>query len=158
MELPKLFENYLKKRKKVSGKTLRNYRADLSHFLTWAFSFLNNEGKTVNNCDDLLPYFNSQLIASYKGAQLEKGIPQSTTNRRLSTLRNFGKFLTEDKYIEKNPTEIINNVKATLSWEKQVEVYMKDFSSHLEKEGVSQLTAKNYISDIRQFLIWSQKA
>ncbi len=154
MELPKLFENYLKKSKKVSGKTLRNYRADLSNFLSWAFAYLAKEGKTVTNCDDLLPYFNSQLIASYKGAQLEKGIPQSTTNRRLSTLRNFAKFLTSEKYISHNPTEIIGNVKSSLSWEQQVEIYIRDFSGHLEKEGVTQTTAKNYVSDIRQFLAW----
>ncbi len=155
MELTKLFEQHLVASRRVSGKTLRNYRADLSHFLAWAFAYLLNHGITVTSTVGLLPYFNSQLISEYKATQLEKKTPESTTNRRLSTLRNFAKFLTEDGYIKTNPTTVINNLKPTLSWEANMDLLVHDFAEHLKKDGVSPITAKNYVSDVRQFLTWA---
>lgn len=139
--LPNSFENHLKNRG-VSSKTLRNYRSDLNHFLAWA------------KVDNILPHFTASLVANYKGYHLENKIPESTTNRRLSTLRNFARFLVTEGYLLSDPTQIISNVKKDTGWEEKAEKLLKDFKKHLEEEGVSKATLKNYISDTRQFLVW----
>lgn len=139
--LPNKFQEYLKQ-KGVCQKTLRNYRSDLNHFLEWS------------NTDNILPHFNSFLVANYKGHHLENRVPESTTNRRLSTLRNFARFLVAQGYIGSDPTQIVSNVKKDTNWEQKNQKLLEDFKKHLEKEGVSKTTLKNYLSDTRQFLAW----
>lgn len=154
MTLPKLFENYLKSESKISGKTLRNYRADLNHFTQWALSSLRDQGHTLQTLEEIIPYFNALLIATYKGHHLEQGTPESSINRRLSTLRNFSRFLLAHGLITQNPIDIITNVKTEVSWETTRTSLLNEFKAHLENEGVSKSTAKNYLSDIRHFLAW----
>lgn len=153
--LPKRFENYLLESLCVSGKTLRNYRADLSHFSGWAILHLKSQGTTVEHFDSLIPHFSSQLIASYKGYHLENGIPESTINRRLSTLRNLARFLILEGLIQDDPTRIVSNLRKELADGEKITILIEDFKKHLEKESISRITLKNYISDIRHFLAWS---
>lgn len=152
----KRFERYLQETRKVTKKTLRNYRSDLNHFIGWATLHLKSRGEKINQEEDLIPRLSSFLIAHYKGYHLENKIPASTTNRRLSTLRNFTSFLLEERLIEENPTTLIANIKdeakdSAIGAEKILE----DFERHLKEEGVSKTTIKNYLSDIRHFLAWA---
>lgn len=151
--LPKSFENHLKSRG-VSQKTLRNYLSDLNHFIGWATFHLQSAGHTIQNVEDILPHFSGFLIANYKGYHLENSVAPSTTNRRLSTLRNFARFLLEAGYINTNPTQVVSNIRKDKSQEEWMEEILEDFKRHLEKEGVSKTTLKNYLSDTRQFLVW----
>lgn len=155
--LPKKFELYLTETLSVSGKTLRNYRADLSHFSGWAILHLRSQGAAIGDFDSLVPHFSSQLIAGYKGYHLENGIPESTINRRLSTLRNFSRFLLLQGMISEDPTKIVSNVKRELEDEEKIGLLVNEFGKHLQKDGVSKITLKNYISDIRHFLNWNLK-
>lgn len=155
--LPKKFELYLTETLSVSEKTLRNYRADLSHFSGWAILHLKSQGARVEDFDSLVPHFSSQLIAGYKGYHLENGIPESTTNRRLSTLRNLARFLALEGLIQDDPTKIVSNLGKKLADEEKITILIENFKKHLDKEGVSKITLKNYISDIRHFLAWSPK-
>lgn len=157
MSLPKKFESYLLESLRVSGKTLRDYRADLSHFSGWAILYLKSQGVIIENFDSVVPYFSSQLIAGYKGYHLENGIPESTINRRLSTLRNLARFLILAGLIQNDPTRIVSNLRKELADEEKITILIEDFKKHLEKEGISRITLKNYISDIRHFLAWSPK-
>lgn len=152
--LPTKFEEYLKTELQVSGKTLRNYRADLSHFLGWATLHLSSRGINIQSPDSIIPHFTSFVVASYKGYHLENKIPESTTNRRLSTLRNFGRFLAKINLVSQNPTELVTNIKKTISPEEKINAIVHDFEKDLKKEGISSVTLKNYISDVRQFLLW----
>lgn len=143
MNLPKRFEEYLKTELKISGKTLRNYRSDLSHFLSWS-----------NHAEDIVPHFTGLLVANYKSHHIENKIPEGTTNRRLSTLRNFGKFLVKTGLIAENPAQLLNNLaKIETVEQKQISI-LEEFEAHLKDEGVSRVTLKNYLSDVRQFLAW----
>lgn len=155
--LPAKFEEYLKEELQVSGKTLRNYRADLSHFLGWATLHLGSRGINIQSTDSIIPHFTSFMVANYKGYHLENKIPESTTNRRLSTLRNFGRFLTKIDLIPQNPTELVTNIKKTISQEEKINAIIQDFKKDLMVEGVSNISIKNYISDIKQFLAWIPK-
>lgn len=155
--LPKKFETYLTEDLMVSGKTLRNYRADLSHFSGWAILHLRSQGAAIEDFDSLVPHFSSQLIAGYKGYHLENRIPESTINRRLSTLRNFSRFLLLQGMISEDPTKIVSNIKRELEDREKIGLLVDEFKKHLQKDGVSKITLKNYISDIRHFLSWNLK-
>jgi len=143
MNLPNQFESYLKEELKVSGKTLRNYRSDIGHFLAWS-----------NHAEDIIPHFTGLLVANYKSYHIENKIPEGTTNRRLSTLRNFGKFLVKLSLIAENPANLLNNLSKIKTVEQTQRSILEEFEAHLKEEGVSSVTLKNYMSDVRQFLSW----
>lgn len=157
--LPKKFELYLTETLGVSAKTLRNYRADFSHFSGWAILYLQSVGTKVVTGDGILPHFTPKLIALYKGYHLENKIPQATLNRRLSTLRNFARFLVSEGQIKQDPTLAISNLRREENWRERITFLTEEFARHLEEEKISKITMKNYLSDIRHFLNWSlQKA
>lgn len=149
------FENFLVNIHKVSGKTLRNYRADLSLFSAWATLYLQANGIRVNDFEAIVPHISAQLVASYKGNLLEKNTPEATINRQLSTLRNFARFLLTENMIKNDPTVSVSNIKRELGTEEKVEALINEFKKHLETEGISKVTLKNYLSDVRHFLSWS---
>lgn len=155
--LPKQFETYLKETLGVSGKTLRNYRADLGHFSRWAQTHLASQYFSVTDLEGLLPHFTGALIATYREHQVVSQVPQSTTNRRLSTLRNLSKFLVHAGFLQHNPAQLISNVKHEPSREEKIQAMVAEFAKHLEEEGVTRTTAKNYLSDVRHFLAWIEK-
>lgn len=157
MSLPNDFEIYLKQEHRISGKTLRNYRADLLHFTNWSTKHLCSQGIFANSLDEILPHFSGQLVANYKGYHLETRVPESTINRRLSTLRNFGRFLDRSGKAS-NPTGLISNVKIEMTWEEHSSFLLTEFEGHLKKEKVSKATLKNYLSDVKQFLAWIKEA
>lgn len=157
MLLPTKFETYLKLNRNISGKTLRNYRADLLHFTNWGKTKLSSETIIVEDLESLLPHLTIELIETYKSEELGRSVPQSTINRRLSTLRNFGKFLLESGTTSINPLLTVTNLTQNLSWEKQVDGLLGDFERNLTKQGISRVTLKNYLSDMRQFFAWMSK-
>lgn len=151
------FEIYLAKTLGVSGKTLRNYRADLGSFLRWSKEHLKKEGVVIEDLDSLLPHFSEYLVGTYRTHHVQTGVPQATTNRRLSTLRNFGKFLAHSGVIFDNPASLVTNLKQEATHEQRLDVLVKEFSNHLNSEGVSKVTSKNYLSDVRHFVAWLAK-
>lgn len=144
--LSKQFEEYLLRDLYVSRKTLRNYRCDIAHFVNFALA-----QTSTNNIEELLPHFTFELVNNYKNSQKLEGTPTSTINRRLSTLRNFARFLSEKGLIASNPTEIVENIQKTATLEQKLEKMLDEFKKHLEEQGVSKSTLKNYLSDVNQF-------
>lgn len=147
--LDKQFEEYLKLELRVSVKTLRNYRADLGHFLRWS---------KARNLESLVPDFSLDLVASYKAHQTRAGVPKSSTNRRLSTLRNFGRFLAHLGIIVHNPATLVANLKVEPTQGERMQAVISEFAKQLEKDGASRTTQKNYLSDVRHFLAWLNRA
>ncbi len=83
--LEPLFKSYLVA-EKVSFVTLKNYLSDIRHFLGWLAIYRetnNIEGNYAFDKDSIASYLNYLKIAE---------IPDSTFNRRLSTLRKFCYF------------------------------------------------------------------
>lgn len=158
LQLPIQFEQHLKVKHGVSGKTLRNYRADLLHFKNWAKGNLLDKGILIETLDDSVPYLSSEdLVLTYKQYHMLIGVPASTTNRRLSTLRNFGRFLEIEGITSINPAKTVTNVKSEPSRAELAQSLISDFANHLTDTGVSKVTAKNYLSDVRHFLAWMEK-
>src|SRR3989344_5898239 len=157
MELTAQFEQYLITNKKVSVKTLRNYRADLKHFISWAQKHLEENGIKIISPHHLVIHLSPSLVGKYKGANLETGVPYATTNRRLSTLRNFSRFLQVQGLKTEDPTEIIENLTKDKDTKLDIEKVVLEFKNHLEKQNLSKSTLKNYISDTRQFFACMQE-
>lgn len=148
------FEKYLSSLR-ISTNSLKNYKSDISHFLTWATSKLESLGTYIENLDELTPFFSKNLAQEYMNFMIESSIPIKSINRRLSTLRHLSKFLAVSQLIDSDFMSNIQNITNTNKHTAIVpESLIKSFTSHLEAENVSKNTIKNYLSDVRQFLNW----
>lgn len=150
MNLPKKFTSYLVDCR-LSRKTIRNYSSDLSHFLGWATLTLTTHGAQIAQESDILNYLSPQLTESYKNFLVANIIPARTINRRLSTLRKFGQFLTQDGILLVSPFYQAENIQINTGIEEQLAL-LADFRQHLETENVKNKTVHNYISDVRGFM------
>lgn len=159
MDLPKLFKIYLKTRG-VSKVTIKNYISDLTHFLAWMELFLRSQNLPLfqNESEFLGRYFTQNLVERYKN-YLFSNLPLSTVNRRLSTLRTFARFCLRQAWITEDPTKNISNIATERqSTRATKEKILEEFRKSLEKEKTSSNTIKNYLSDIRGFLIFVETA
>lgn len=153
MYLPELFKNYLLVQKN-SSITAKNYVADLNHFLDWLAKKTGIKHQIVGR--GIFSLFTKETLEEYKADLLQNKIPLSTLNRRLSTLRKFGQFGLSQSWLKNNPASKMTN--ATFQESKsKLEVdgeILEGFEKQLEKEKISPITIKNYLSDLRHFLGW----
>ena len=142
MSLPDQFKEYLRKQK-AQPATIKNYVADVKHFFTWVGS-------------DLLTFFTKHNLTLYRSFLLSQKTPLSTLNRRLSSLRKFGTFALSLGLINENPASLIDNVTVVSDHEaiSSTDKLLFRFAISLKKNGVSQITIKNYLSDLRHFFGW----
>lgn len=104
----KQFVNYLRFEKSLSENTVQNYSFDLRSF----YSFL---GEKHNITD--IRNVNDKIIESYvyylRNLKSKKGDYYSakSVNRFISSLKTFFKYLLNEKYIELNPTDILESMK-----------------------------------------------
>ena len=161
MNLPELFKNYLKVQR-VSAVTAKNYLADINQFLQWLAQKTGIKHQIAGKA--IFGLFTAETIEEYKTDQLLQHTPLSTINRRLSALRKFGQFGKERGWITDNPASKIANLhlreeqktpdSTSDGGRMDSSEVLTDFQKHLEKERVSQITIKNYLSDLRHFLGW----
>jgi len=153
MYLPELFKNYLLVQKN-SSVTAKNYVADLNHFLNWLDSKTGIKHQIVGK--GIFSLFTKETLEEYKTDLLADEAPLATLNRRLSTLRKFGQFGLSQGWLKNNPALKMAN--ATFQETKiDSEVggkLLEGFQKQLEKEKVSPITIKNYLSDLKHFLNW----
>lgn len=119
----------------ASVKTRKNYKSDAKHFLRWFNRPITSI--TQAHVDDYVHYFSLNT-------------PQSTLNRRLSTMRAFFSFCTSTGLISKNPALLVTGIAKKLN----AKTIIENFERDLLNEGASKATVKNYVSDVRQFLSW----
>jgi len=160
--LPKTFKLYLKSQG-ASPATIKNYLSDFNHFWGWLILTLKSslipfdreKPRTIIN------QITSEIITQYKDFLLANKTPIKTVNRRLSTLRKFGQFCLSQAWLKTNPAKKVTNVtlvEPRTKEEQQREKILAEFRKELEKEKVSPITAKNYLSDLRHFLGWIEAA
>ncbi len=151
MNLPELFRHYLKSQK-VSPVTIKNYVADIRNFLNWLAAKTGVKyqvaGKSIFNL------FTQETIEEYKDDLTIKRTPLSSINRRLSALRKFGQFGINQGWLVKNEVSQVRNLQVPTDRQLPNEKVLTEFRKHLEAEKVSQITIKNYLSDLRHFLSW----
>lgn len=152
------FEKYLQSTG-ISAKSIKNYKSDISQFLTWAKLKLKSLGTYIENLSEASPFLSSDFISQYVSYMTDSKLPRKTINRRLSTLRHLSRFLTSTSLIDSDFMDGIQNmssetheIKESLNLSEHPSV--SEFESFLEAEKISRNTIKNYLSDIRQFLNW----
>lgn len=144
----------------ISKLSLKNYMSDLNNFASWLIAYSTKIGAHANNFTEAIPFINEQTAAEYKTSLASSTTSKLTINRRLSTLRKFGKFLVEENILDANFTSNLENLSVSSKKIKK-QVRSKDdlsgFEEYLATQGVSKNTLKNYSADIRQFLAWADE-
>ena len=160
MSLTQKFEKYLTEELKISKNTLKFYKSDLGHFASWLLSKLRGSGSLVNELDEAAPYINTENARQYLEHLQGAGATNKTINRRLSTLRNFSRFLVSQNISEYGFMDNVGNlvIDRNSKKEKNVTPILEEFQAHLSSHNkYSRNTIKNYTNDVRQFLSWMEK-
>ncbi len=156
MNLPELFRQYLKSQK-ASSATIKNYVADSKNFLDWIAVKTGIKYQVAGKA--IFGLLTQETVEEYKADLASGKTPLSTANRRLSALRKFGQFGVAQGWLEKNEAILVANLASTKTKDQPAkEKALEGFKRHLEKEKVSQLTIKGYLSDLRHFLSWLEVA
>ncbi|HLD01486.1 MAG TPA: site-specific integrase, partial [Patescibacteria group bacterium] len=155
MQYIEAFKSFLYSQKKPASRlTIKNYAADIGKFVHWYEEYFQKpfEPGAVT----------SQAVETFK-QELSKQSARSM-DRYLSSLRKFFHFLKITSTIAQSPFEIGNlpaspRLASTLARGEKLEIlknlwHIKDFKSHLYVYNASSLTIKNYIIDVKQFLLW----
>jgi site-specific recombinase XerD len=138
----------------LSPASHKNYRSDLGHFIAWALLKVRSFGSYVESLTEIVPFLSHNLGHEYRSYMTENLVPAKTMNRRLSTLRHLSRFLVENHSIDEDFTEGIENISMNTIKKSKINPVFDEFKAYLVDEKVSPNTIKNYLSDIRHFLVW----
>lgn len=152
-KINKQFLEYLKKNN-ISKISIKNYCSDLSHFTNWILISARSWGASPDNLSEAIPFLNKDVANNYKENLLKSGLSRKTINRRLATLRHFGRFLSISEILDYNFCESLGNVQKNQTSSLIDPDLINDFKKHLIKENTSKNTIKGYLSDVNQFLSW----
>jgi site-specific recombinase XerD len=154
-EIEKRFNDFLNIQG-VSDKTVSNYCSDVRHFMEWVTTNNGSIASGVQNTSAFFSLITPELLSSYRDTQVTTGIPTSTINRRLSSVRMLFKWATDARVTLTNPTQSLRNINNPVTVPVQtMEGILGAFEQSLRLEGAADNTIKNYVSDVQQFLIWS---
>ena len=115
------FLEFLQLNRNVSRHTIRAYRNDLSQFIKFAS---NRFGRVVTT-DDL----DHRLVRAFLGALYDQGQARASSARKLSSIRQFTKYLVRNGHLE---TEVDSN----LGWKQKLD---RKMPAHLSIEEVTKL-------------------
>ena len=142
----------------LSRKSLKNYKSDVSHFAAWLIFKTRSWGVYAEEFTEALPFINKNTSNEYLNYLIQNDIPESTINRRLSTLRHLGNFLLISQILDFDFMDGISNVSLNEAEDKSEDhPLVIEFEKHLESDDISKNTVKNYKSDVRQFIEWLEK-
>jgi integrase/recombinase XerC len=120
----KVFVDYLRFERNLSGKTIEAYQADLEAFKQF-YKNLNSElsWKTVD----------SDIVRDWEVSMMDNGNTASSVNRRLSALRSFYRFLLRRKMVMVDPVHNLQGPKK----EKSLPYYIRESEMNklLDEEG-----------------------
>lgn len=174
-----------KPNKRLSPSTIKNYLSDTRHFLLWlqkaiqepeikpehitpavvkAYGFnLQNTNPTNQESKNLKSLITSDSKSQSKAlnsklTNLTTPRPSSlaTTNRRLSSLRRFGQFLETSKLLSTDPTNDLLNPNPTTKFTTMGRI-LTQYQNFLKDEELSNSTIKNYLSDLKSYLVWANQ-
>ena len=140
MNLPDSFKSWLQS-KNHSPSTIRNYLVDINKFLQ------------SSNLDKLDELSDSQLEAHISSISSDPNF-----SRQISSLNKFFQFAVNQNLITQNPLKKIlkrlNPDPKTPST--KTSNVLEAYQTYLTKKKMTQVTIKNYINDIQQFIDWSE--
>jgi len=149
MDIVIAFKTYLTSQKNPpTAITVKNYLSDVRKFLTWHQETFNQQFTSEA--------FTSKAIAQYQAflqIPSQTSLPAAKSAKRyISSLRKFAGFLEDSGAIAVNPFALQEQPKVDLD-----PLFIKAFKNQLSLENASQLTIKNYLVDIKQFLDWLER-
>ena len=167
MNLTNFFRVYLISQN-CSPATVKNYLSDVRDFFDWLAQKTGIHYQVAGKA--IFGLFIKETILEYQQDLLTAKAPRSTINRHLSALRKLGEFARLQGWLGENPATKIGNISAAYhsggdrlpakasaqagrtlpEWAK----VLGDFRTYLEKEKITPLTIKNYLSDLRHFFGW----
>ena len=144
MNLLEEFKNYLfSQEEKPSRVTVKNYSSDINHFIKW---FEKQYGTFLSS-----PITNKTL-EEYKASFAEVLSPASI-QRHLSSLRKFFKYLKNEGKLAMDQFEA-----SVIDQKHEIDLWrLKDFKNNLFVNKAAHLTIKNYIIDVKQFIVWAKE-
>jgi len=147
---------------KVSKGTVRSYISDTRFFFNWFVSFLSTNkileanSHPVHDVASLLQLINPKILQSYETYLRNNQIPLKTTNRRFSALRKLGSFCLSQRLIAENIFETLKTLTESSPLPEN-DYHLEEFRTFLWQDGATKATIKNYLGDVRQFLVWNKK-
>jgi len=141
----------------ISKNTIRFYKSDLTHFKGWLILKLRNNGILIDEFKQALPFIKNSFANEYRQYLVENKLALKTVNRRLSTLRSLAQFFLTSQILDFNFTDGLNNLANIHNKQIQTSPLIEGFQKYLEAEKVSKNTVKNYLADVRHFLLWLEK-
>jgi len=150
--LLKQFQSFLKNSrpnsttitKPLTHSSIKNYVSDINHFLSWLAHSIGQ--KTIKP-----DHINSKTCQAYKNF-LQQKTPPATANRRLSSLRRFTAFLAITQLAPNDPAQALTNLEITT-----INSLLNNFQNFLHSQNLTPSTIKNYLSDVKHYLLWAQK-
>lgn len=180
------FKSYLLGSKHISPSTVKNYVSDINHFLSFVSASIQEPEVLPHHITPAVinayrqsltqpsrskgsePGLRSDLNRNAR-LQAEQGSPAgersdlnagsvpsispASINRRFSSLRRFGQFLADTKLADSNPAQAVMN----LDIDPTLTQVINHFKKHLQTEELSHSTIKNYVSDLKKYLLWAQR-
>ena len=145
---------------KISLSSIKNYISDINHFLNFVSASIQEpEVKPAHITPAVIKAYQEFLFRSSNPAApaSRPDSPTSfcspaTANRRLSSLRCFGRFLVNTKTCETDPTQNLTNPAFNPTLAQIITRYQK----FLKLENLSKSTIKNYLSDLKKYLLWAR--
>jgi hypothetical protein len=128
----------------VAYNTRKNYTSDLSTFVDYLNK--NNQYFSLLTLSFVLSDTN---LENYK-LWLLKNSPLNTVNRRLSSIRKFGRFAIEKNLIDASEMGTTSNVGQSLTDQKLL--LLEKFKNYLISQGNTPNTISGYLSDIRYYM------
>ncbi len=145
MDLISQFKEYLSLQKRLPSKvTIKNYTSDIRHFINW-FEKETNQSFSPN-------LITTETIKFFKKSNSEN-LSKTSLVRHLSSLRKFFLFLKIHGSISVTPFENLISKKQEIESDP---LNLNKFKNYLYLNNASRLTIKNYLNDVKQFLIWAE--
>ena len=172
-----IFKNFLVA-EKISKGSVRSYLSDVRYFFKWLVEFLEknhieldgftripsrftqisvNQLEISDNLSWLLKQVNQRVLEAYRNDQLATNTPTKTINRRFSASRKFGSFCQAQSWLKVNPFDVLRNIPEEEKPFPENEYHLEKFKVHLWKNKASKATIKNYLNDVKQFILWKSK-
>jgi site-specific recombinase XerD len=141
----------------IGQKSIKFYKSDLGHFINWIIFRICSLGIFVDEFSQTIPFLKREFSSDYKKFLLENPLSMKTINRRLATIRHLGRFLLSSQTLNFDFSDNLTNIPQFTHKIPITDSLLENFRQSLEAEKIAKNTIKNYLSDIRQFLLWSKQ-
>jgi site-specific recombinase XerD len=142
----------------ITPAVIKAYGSDLQETNPTNHKDQNSKASVTSDSEAQTKALNSENSQNSKPINTNSSHPSSlaTTNRRLSSLRRFGQFLETSKLLSTDPTSDLLNPNPTTKFTTMGRI-LTQYQNFLKDEELSNSTIKNYLSDLKSYLVWANR-